>query len=69
MRFRPDGGTCRALETRLLFTLYGIILCLTRIAVAQSVRKVHLGFPESWDGDKFKELYCPSKNIPTFLGE
>jgi hypothetical protein len=34
----------------------------------QSVRKVHLGFPDAWDGDKYQELYCPSKNIPKFIG-
>lgn len=69
MGFRPNGGTYQALDRRLLLALNGILLCLTRIALTQSVRKVHLGFPESWDGDKFKELYCPSKNIPTFLGK
>ncbi|KAE9555105.1 hypothetical protein FO519_001680 [Halicephalobus sp. NKZ332] len=36
-------------------------------AFAQSVNKVHLGFPDAWDGDKYRELYCPSKNIPKFL--
>ncbi|CAJ0572065.1 unnamed protein product, partial [Mesorhabditis spiculigera] len=33
----------------------------------QSINKVHLGFPETWDGDKYRELYCPSKNIPKWL--
>ncbi|CAD5222417.1 unnamed protein product [Bursaphelenchus xylophilus] len=44
-----------------------ILLLLFGSAFSQSVRKVHLGFPEAWDGDKYKELYCPSKNIPKFL--
>lgn len=26
-----------------------------------------MGFPEAWDGDKYRELYCPSKNIPKWL--
>ncbi|KAL3068462.1 hypothetical protein niasHT_030753 [Heterodera trifolii] len=34
---------------------------------AQSLRNIHLGFPEAWDGDKFPEIYCPSKNIPKWL--
>uniref|UniRef100_A0A0N5BYQ1 Carotenoid oxygenase n=1 Tax=Strongyloides papillosus TaxID=174720 RepID=A0A0N5BYQ1_STREA len=33
----------------------------------QSVKNVINGFPERWDGDKFNELYCPSKNIPNFI--
>ena len=37
-------------------------------AKAQSFKKVHLGFPEAWDGDKYQELHCPSRNIPKFLG-
>ncbi|KAI6235749.1 hypothetical protein M3Y95_00084400 [Aphelenchoides besseyi] len=43
------------------------ILIVTTITYGQSVRKVHLGFPEAWDGDKYQELYCPSKNIPKFI--
>lgn len=39
------------------------------VVTSQSVKKVHLGFPETWDGDKYQELYCPSKNIPKFLGK
>ncbi|CAI5454457.1 unnamed protein product [Caenorhabditis angaria] len=35
--------------------------------VAQSFNQTHLGFPDSWDGDKYRELYCPSKNIPKWL--
>jgi hypothetical protein len=37
-------------------------------AFGQSIKNVHLGFPEAWDGDKFPQMYCPSKNIPKFLG-
>ncbi|VDO60603.1 unnamed protein product [Heligmosomoides polygyrus] len=33
----------------------------------QSFEKSHLGFPDTWNGDKYRELYCPSKNIPKFL--
>lgn len=36
--------------------------------LAQSFNQTHLGFPEAWDGDKYRELYCPSKNIPKWLG-
>ncbi|GMR63020.1 hypothetical protein PMAYCL1PPCAC_33215, partial [Pristionchus mayeri] len=42
------------------------LLCAA-LGSGQSVDKVHLGFPEAWDGDQYKELYCPSKNIPRFL--
>lgn len=41
---------------------------LPTIARGQSFKNVYLGFPDSWDGDKYSELYCPSKNIPKFLG-
>uniref|UniRef100_A0A915DB20 Methyltransferase FkbM domain-containing protein n=1 Tax=Ditylenchus dipsaci TaxID=166011 RepID=A0A915DB20_9BILA len=54
---------------------YGIlnqfVVCLLLLSTlkvnAQSFRKVHLGFPEAWDGDKYQELHCPSKDIPKFL--
>ncbi|VDD93969.1 unnamed protein product [Enterobius vermicularis] len=49
--------------------LITLLLVAVTVAVlqAQSVDKVSLGFPEAWDGDKYKELYCPSKSIPKFL--
>ncbi|KAI6176686.1 hypothetical protein M3Y97_00825900 [Aphelenchoides bicaudatus] len=50
----------------LLLTLASFFLNQHLIS-AQSVRKVHLGFPDSWDGDKYQELFCPSKNIPKFI--
>ncbi|CAJ0569108.1 unnamed protein product, partial [Mesorhabditis spiculigera] len=44
------------------------LACALIVAVCgQSINKVHLGFPETWDGDKYRELYCPSKNIPKWL--
>ncbi|EPB77854.1 hypothetical protein ANCCEY_03030 [Ancylostoma ceylanicum] len=42
-------------------------LLLLPTILCQSFRNVHLGFPDAWDGDKYRELYCPSKNIPKFL--
>ncbi|CAI4223079.1 unnamed protein product [Auanema sp. JU1783] len=44
-----------------------ILLAILPLVSTQSFSKSHLGFPEAWDGDKYKELYCPSKNIPKFL--
>lgn len=51
--------------------LITLLLVAVTVAIlrAQSVDKVSLGFPEAWDGDKYKELYCPSKSIPKFLGK
>ncbi|KAK0396793.1 hypothetical protein QR680_001859 [Steinernema hermaphroditum] len=47
------------------------LLCLSflcySLTAAQSFNGVHVGFPEAWDGDKYNELYCPSKNIPRYL--
>ncbi|TMS36412.1 hypothetical protein L596_003581 [Steinernema carpocapsae] len=40
---------------------------LLPLVFSQSFQNVGLGFPESWDGDKYSELYCPSTNIPKFL--
>uniref|UniRef100_A0AC34GQ50 Uncharacterized protein n=1 Tax=Panagrolaimus sp. ES5 TaxID=591445 RepID=A0AC34GQ50_9BILA len=50
-----------------LALLSSALLSILGIVISQSVNKVHLGFPEAWDGDKYRELYCPSKNIPKFL--
>uniref|UniRef100_A0A914YSE8 Uncharacterized protein n=1 Tax=Panagrolaimus superbus TaxID=310955 RepID=A0A914YSE8_9BILA len=50
-----------------LVLLSSALLSIFGIVTSQSVNKVHLGFPEAWDGDKYRELYCPSKNIPKFL--
>lgn len=48
--------------------IFLVTTVLLGIVSTQSINKVHLGFPEAWDGDKYRELYCPSKNIPKFLG-
>ncbi|KAI3413938.1 hypothetical protein GPALN_011411 [Globodera pallida] len=53
----------------LLFLLLFIQQPQNRLVFAQSLRNVHLGFPEAWDGDKFPEIYCPSKNIPKWLSD
>ncbi|CAJ0949347.1 unnamed protein product, partial [Mesorhabditis belari] len=42
-------------------------IALLPLVLSQSINKVNLGFPEAWDGDKYRELYCPSKNIPKWL--
>ncbi|VDL70728.1 unnamed protein product [Nippostrongylus brasiliensis] len=47
--------------------MIGIILALLPLIRCQSFEKTHLGFPDAWNGDKYRELYCPSKNIPKFL--
>ncbi|EGT43206.1 hypothetical protein CAEBREN_11287 [Caenorhabditis brenneri] len=46
-----------------------IVLLLVGVptVLSQSFNQTHLGFPEAWDGDKYRELYCPSKNIPKWL--
>ncbi|CAB3400403.1 unnamed protein product [Caenorhabditis bovis] len=44
-----------------------LFLILLPSSLAQSFNRSHLGFPESWDGDKYRELYCPSKNIPKWI--
>uniref|UniRef100_A0AC35U8D3 Carotenoid oxygenase n=1 Tax=Rhabditophanes sp. KR3021 TaxID=114890 RepID=A0AC35U8D3_9BILA len=44
-----------------------IVIIFASSLKGQSVKNVHLGFPERWDGDKYKELYCPAKNIPKFI--
>lgn len=41
---------------------------LLNVCNAQTFRKVHLGFPETWNGDKYSKLNCPAKNIPKFIG-
>ncbi|VDM75421.1 unnamed protein product [Strongylus vulgaris] len=40
---------------------------LLPVVVSQSIKNISFGFPSAWDGDKYRELYCPSKNIPKFL--
>uniref|UniRef100_A0A1I7Z3C5 Carotenoid oxygenase n=1 Tax=Steinernema glaseri TaxID=37863 RepID=A0A1I7Z3C5_9BILA len=47
--------------------LLSLVLICCPFAFAQSFNGVQLGFPETWNGDKHNELYCPSKNIPRFL--
>jgi hypothetical protein len=46
-----------------------LLLLLPLSTICQSVNRVHVGFPDAWDGDRYHELYCPSKNIPQFLGK
>ncbi|KAK6765229.1 hypothetical protein RB195_025242 [Necator americanus] len=43
------------------------LLVLLPAVLNQSFENSYLGFPDAWDGDKYRELYCPSKNIPKFL--
>lgn len=50
----------------LTFWLF-LLIHLTSV-FGQTFRRVHLGFPEAWDGDKYRDLNCPAKNIPRFLG-
>ena len=51
-----------------LAALVGLGCLFLATVRTQNVNRVGLGFPDAWDGDKYKELYCPSKNIPSFLG-
>ncbi|RCN42157.1 hypothetical protein ANCCAN_11899, partial [Ancylostoma caninum] len=51
----------------ILWKMFAPTLLLLPTVLCQSFRNAHLGFPDAWDGDKYRELYCPSKNIPKFL--
>ncbi|VDN23805.1 unnamed protein product [Cylicostephanus goldi] len=42
---------------------------LLPLVLSQSIQNISVGFPNAWDGDRFRELYCPSRNIPKFLGK
>ncbi|VDM59251.1 unnamed protein product [Angiostrongylus costaricensis] len=37
------------------------------IVLGQTFENIHVGFPDAWHGDKYRELFCPSTNIPKFL--
>uniref|UniRef100_A0A0M3HTB4 Lectin_legB domain-containing protein n=1 Tax=Ascaris lumbricoides TaxID=6252 RepID=A0A0M3HTB4_ASCLU len=43
------------------------VLIVTLMAPTQSTNNLEYGFPDTWDGDKEREMLCPSRNIPKFL--
>ncbi|VDO70789.1 unnamed protein product [Haemonchus placei] len=47
--------------------MIAIIAVILPLVESQSFENVHVGFPDTWNGDRYRELYCPSKNIPKFL--
>lgn len=68
-----NTNTSQQFQNRSYLTLFNLLYTLVileqfKCGMAQSFRKVHLGFPEAWDGDKYRDLHCPSKDIPKFLG-
>ncbi|KAI1712705.1 retinal pigment epithelial membrane protein domain-containing protein [Ditylenchus destructor] len=67
-----NTNTSQQFQNRSYLTLFNLLYTLVileqfKCGMAQSFRKVHLGFPEAWDGDKYRDLHCPSKDIPKFL--
>lgn len=53
----------------LIFWLFLFVFDMFLSCRAQTFRKVQLGFPETWNGDKYAKLNCPSKNIPKYIGK